>query len=108
VRRDLAEIGIREPLAILARVTRMGDALRSDASGARLISDERNDLAHTVTDPFDPPRMTIDPKAVFQALNRDDLACASRLAEALSHPRRLRIVVPDFPFSLATSLGGVR
>jgi spermidine synthase len=99
-RRDLADIGIHEPVALLARITRIGDGLRADVQQARKISDERNDLAHVVTDPFDPPAVRIDPKAVFLALASENLACSRRLAEVLSNPRQMREVVPDFPFAL--------
>jgi hypothetical protein len=94
-RGDLEELGIREPVQLLARVLRAGPDLRSDVAGARVISDQRNDLSLAVTDPFDPPRIPYDPVAVLRALgsgyDRD------ALEEVILDPRRLLATVPDFP-----------
>jgi hypothetical protein len=46
---------------MLARIIRFGPGLRADVEGTRVISDQRNDLALAVTDPFDPPIVVLDP-----------------------------------------------
>lgn len=99
-RMDLARIGVSTPLQIFARIMRMDDALRSDVERARAISDERNDLAHTVTDPFDPPTFAYEPHRVLRQLRPSELAVGSDLKRTLASPERLRAVVPDFPFQL--------
>ena len=92
-RADLARIGLHEPLELLARITRVDDELRADVAGVRVISDERNDLALTVTDPFAPVRLTLDAQAVLRALGSERLRCRAQLAAALTDPARLRAVV---------------
>jgi len=100
VQRDLLAIGLDDPLAVLARVVRVGEDLRADVDGVRVISDERNDLTLTVTDPFDPPVLALDPRAVLRALEPDRLECGERLTATLTDPRRLLEAVPDFPATL--------
>jgi spermidine synthase len=98
-REDLAGIDIREPTSLLARIIRMGEDLRRDVRGARVISDQRNDLALAVTDPFDAPVLVIDMRRVLRALQPERLACGERLVTALSDAEHLLAVVPDFPLS---------
>lgn len=97
VRRDLASIGIREPIDLLARITRIDDALRHDVAGSAVISDERNDLALLMEDPFDPPPIVFDSAELLRALRPDRLACGKRLEAILASPRDLQTRVPDFP-----------
>jgi predicted membrane-bound spermidine synthase len=97
VRLDLAEIGIREPVSILARFIRTNEGLRADTEGIPVLSDTRNDLAHLVTDPFDPPRIPFDPEDVLRWLTSQSLVSEPLLRRALSDPASLLAVVPDFP-----------
>jgi hypothetical protein len=76
--------------------------LRGDVEGVRVISDQRNDLALAVTDPFDPPQIVYDPHALLHVLKPDSLACGDRLMAVLSNPQQLRVIVPDFPFKWTT------
>jgi hypothetical protein len=99
-RRDLAAIGIGAPVAILARITRIDEPLRADVAGVPVISDERNDLALAVTDPFAPAKVVIEPQAVLAALP-ETLASRHELEKALSNPVRLGSMVPDFPAARA-------
>jgi len=94
---DLARLGIREPLQILARIVASDETLRRRFGGAAVISDQRNDLAWLVMDPFDPPRIEVDPTGVLRALEPDRLACGAQLRAAFAGPAPRREVVPDFP-----------
>jgi spermidine synthase len=98
VQADLKSIEITAPIELLARIARFGEDLKNDVRGVPIISDTRNDLALTVTDPFDPPATIVDPKAVFERLTRQPLQCANSLSTAMNNPRVLRIVIPDYPF----------
>lgn len=93
-RADLATYGIDEPVELLARILRMDEDLRGDVEGASVISDERNDLALAVTDPFDPPPVIIYPRAVLVALDPERLKCGEELITAFSDPANLRAAVP--------------
>jgi spermidine synthase len=95
VQADLATIGIREPVEILARIVRTDASLRADVEAASSISDERNDLALAVTDPFDPPMVSTDARSVLSSLITDDLRCGSWLTAVLLDPSLRRKVVPD-------------
>jgi len=61
------------------------------------ISDQRNDLAWLVMDPFDPSRVRLDRAGVLGALRPERLACGARLRAAFENPDAMREVVPDFP-----------
>jgi hypothetical protein len=95
VRSDLAPLGITEPVQLLARILRTTDHLREEVRGVPVISDENNDLALAVTDPFDPPRIAQDGPRTLEALAPHTLACGQALRDALNDPDRLRRVVPD-------------
>ncbi len=95
-RADLAALGLTEPLQLLARIMRPDEALREDVRGVPVISDENNDLALAVTDPFDPPRVLQQGERVLQSLPLEQLACGDRLREILIDPGKLLVVVPDF------------
>lgn len=97
VQRDLAGIGIREPLQMFARITAIDDTLRAGVHGTRVISDQRNDLALVVSTPLDPPFVPNDPLAVLQALQPDRLACGKRLRDIAVDRRAWRALVPDAP-----------
>ncbi|MGH7741205.1 MAG: hypothetical protein ACRENS_04210 [Candidatus Eiseniibacteriota bacterium] len=97
---DLRRIGIREPLDLLARIIRVDDELRADVRGAGIVSDQRNDLALVMTDPFDPYRLTLDESAVLRAFQPSRLECGAPLGAILGNPAALRAALPDFPSEL--------
>ena len=94
---DLARIGIREPLQVLARILVTDETLRRRVPTGMRISDQRNDLAWLVMDPFDPSRVRLDRAGVLGALRPERLACGARLRAAFENPDAMREVVPDFP-----------
>jgi hypothetical protein len=96
-RRDLQSIGVGNPVALLARILRMDDDLRSDVRTAPPISDQRNDLALIVTDPFDPARIRYEPRALLRQLRPERMAGHREFEETLTNIRRLRTIVPDLP-----------
>jgi hypothetical protein len=95
-RADLALLGVSDPVQLLARVILTDGQLRADIKGVRPISDERNDLALAVTDPFDRFKLELEPRAVLDALGAERLLCGPVLTGVLSHRGRLLTVVPDY------------
>src|SRR5262249_3295561 len=78
------------------RIVRTDGALRTDVQAASSISDERNDLALAVTDPFDPPIVSTDTRAVLSSLRMDGLRCGAWLTAVLLDSGLRRKVVPAF------------
>ncbi len=105
---ELARLGAADPVALLARIVASDAMLRRAYSGARVVSDERNDLAHLVMSPLDAAVMRYDPVALLAdlaGLGAGRLACAERFAATLTNLALLKSVVPDFPVA---SLASVR
>jgi hypothetical protein len=95
-RRDLADLGIVEPVQLLARILRTSKALRLDVRGVPAISDQRNDLALATSDPFDRPRFVLDFERVLAELSPQRLACGPRLQEVFGDANLLLSLVPDY------------
>jgi spermidine synthase len=93
---DLARLDIREPLQILARILVTDETLRHRVPRA-LISDQRNDLAWLVMDPFDPARIRVDAAGVLAAVRPERLACGEQLRSSFQSLGAMCQVVPDFP-----------
>ena len=94
---DLARLGIAEPVQLLARILVTGETLRRHVPSRMVISDQRTDLAWLGMDPFDPPRIRVDPAGVLGTLRPERLACGDRLRSSFRDPSVMRQVVPDFP-----------
>ncbi len=104
---ELARLGVADPVALLARIVASDAMLRREYGGARVVSDERNDLAHLVMRPLDAAVLRYDPVALLADpdLGVERLACANRLEKTLTNLALLKSVVPDFPVA---SLASVR
>ena len=101
---DLREIGVFEPLQLLARIVQGGESLAERWRGAPHISDQRNDFAWLVRDVIDPPRIPFDPVEVLNEIGGEPLPGAARLESWLTDLSRLRAAVPDFPDSSLMSV----
>jgi tetratricopeptide (TPR) repeat protein len=108
VRADLARIAVHQPLGLLARIMRTGGDLRQDFAGARLISDQHNELDHLYLAPDRLAYLPYDPRAVLGLVAAQSPALAGLLEPVLTHLGRLRHHVEAFPLYAVTPDPGIR
>lgn len=108
VRADLARIAVHQPLDLLARILRTDARLRQDFAGARLISDQHNELDHLYLAPERLAYLPYDPREVLSVVAAQSPAVAGLLEPVLTHLGRLRHHVEGFPLYAVAPDPGIR
>ena len=101
-REDLARIGIKRPVEVLARITLGERALREAYASGPVISDKRNDWARFFASPRDAWVLSYDPARVLDEIGAERLRSHDELRGVLSNRYWLGAVVPDFPMAAIT------
>ncbi len=97
VNADLRRLGVRSPLAMIARVVHGDAALRRRFADGPVIGDTHNDLEFLFRAPEQPEVLTYAPLEILRDIGADRLACGRQLRQVLTHFGRLRYHVPMFP-----------
>jgi len=100
VNADLRRLGIRSPLAMIARIVQGDAALRRRFADGPLIGDMHNDLEFLFRAADQPEVLTYAPLEVLRDIDADGLACGPQLRRVLTHFGRLRYHVPAFPIAM--------
>jgi len=98
-REDLAWIGIKRPVDVLARIVLGERALKEAYASGPVIGDKRNDWARFFASKGDAWVLSYDPARVLDEIGAERLRSHDELRGALSDKYRLGAVVPDFPMA---------
>ncbi|MGH0029835.1 MAG: tetratricopeptide repeat protein [Myxococcota bacterium] len=98
VRGELARLGVREPVDLLARIVQDDASLRRNYGDAPLISDQRNDLEHMTLRADARPLVQYEVEQVVPALGAAVPSLRDRLLGVMTHLGRLRYHVQGYPF----------
>ncbi len=101
---DLGKLNIPRPISLMARIVQGDASLRRRYDGVRILSDQRNDLAHLFVDPSRPAVIAYDPVEVLVDIDATRLNSHQGLRSILLHLGRLHYHVPDFPADTAMTV----
>jgi predicted membrane-bound spermidine synthase/tetratricopeptide (TPR) repeat protein len=104
VRQDLAQLAVRDPVDLLARVVQTDAALRRNYGDAPRISDQRNDLEHLFLDAEERPVVRYEVADVLAWMRRRAAPLFPELGDVLTHLGRLRYHVQGYPFETLAAL----